>query len=120
MLRLVQLSHPVQGRRVAVVQEPQLRLIHGARSVYELAQAAIKSRRRLADEIHWSTDAPVVYDDAYAGRGQWKILPAFDHPTEAARCLVAGTGLTHNASAASRDAMHAAGHEQSLTDSMRM
>src|SRR5689334_10428258 len=122
MLRLIQLTHPIQGRRVAVVQEPHLRLIDGPRTVYELAHAAIKSGRRIADEIHWTTEAPLAYDDVYARPGQWKILPAFDHPTEPARCLVAGTGLTHNASAASRDAMHA-GPEQrheALADSMQM
>src|SRR5256885_520054 len=59
---------------------------------------------------------------AYERRGKWTILPAFDHPREPARCLVAGTGLTHNASAASRDAMHAGSgeHHETLTDSMKM
>jgi hypothetical protein len=41
-----------------------------------------------------------------------------DHPEEAARCLVSGTGLSHIRSAANRQAMHAAG--QQITDSMRM
>jgi hypothetical protein len=44
-----------------------------------------------------------------------------DHPVEAARCLVSGTGLTHIASAKNRDAMHAAPVEtEAPTDSMRM
>jgi hypothetical protein len=121
MLRLVQLNHPVQGRRVAVVQEPQLRLVDGPRSAYELAQAAIKAGRRIADVLHWTTEAPLSYDEIYDRPGPWTILPAFDHPTEPARCLVAGTGLTHNASAASRDAMHAsAAQHEPLSDSMKM
>lgn len=58
------------------------------------------------------------YDAIYALTSEWRILPAFDHPVEPARCLVAGTGLTHKASAAQRDTMHEA--VQILTDSMRM
>ena len=116
----VQLNHPIQGRRLAVVQEPQLRLIDGPRSVYELAQPRSKPAH-IADVLHWTT-TPLSYDEIYDRPGPWKILPAFDHPTEPARCLVAGTGLTHNTSAASRNAMHAvadAQHEP-LSDSMKM
>src|SRR5206468_8766986 len=93
------------------------------RSIYELAQQAIAARKRIADVIHWTTEAPLPYDEIYQRPKQWKILPAFDHPTEAARCLVAGTGLTHNASAASRDAMHAStpdAQHDALSDSMKM
>ena len=38
MLRLVQLVHPSEGRRVAVVEEPHLRLLANWCSVYELRQ----------------------------------------------------------------------------------
>jgi hypothetical protein len=58
------------------------------------------------------------YDSIYAGASHWHILPSADFPSEPARCLVSGTGLTHKASAKNREAMHAAA--QSLTDSTRM
>jgi hypothetical protein len=48
------------------------------------------------------------------------LLPAYDHPEEPARCLVTGTGLTHKASAANRQAMHAGAKPAVVTDSMRM
>jgi hypothetical protein len=60
------------------------------------------------------------YDDVHAGRSEWTLLPAFDHPAEPAHCLVTGTGLTHKASAANRDKMHQAQAAGQLTDSMRM
>ncbi len=58
------------------------------------------------------------YDEVYDGRREWRLLPAFDHPVEPARCLVSGTGLTHLASAQNRQAMHSGPAD--LTDSMRM
>jgi hypothetical protein len=60
------------------------------------------------------------YDDVHAGRSDWRLLPAFDHPHDPAHCLVTGTGLTHKASAANRDKMHQAQSSGQLTDSMRM
>jgi len=58
------------------------------------------------------------YTDIYEGRSDWKILPSIDHPDEAARCLVSGTGLTHRGSADNRQAMHAT--DADPTDSMQM
>src|SRR5947207_15949815 len=122
MLRLVQLQHPHHGRRVAIVDEPQLRLIARHTSAYALAEAAIAAQRRIADVIE-ETPERIAYDDVDDGKSDWKLLPACDHPAEPARCLVSGTGLTHNASAASRDAMHAGGAAHTPehpTDSMKM
>jgi hypothetical protein len=63
----------------------------------------------------------LAYDPVYRGHSDWRLLPAFDHPDEPARCLITGTGLTHKASAANRQAMHAGGKEQTdVSDSMRM
>src|SRR5438270_8801609 len=108
MLQLVQIKHPRHDRRVAIVDEPHLRLIERYTSAYALAEAAIAAQRRITDLIEASPEQ-MSYDDVYHGQSDWKLLPAFDHPAEPARCLVSGTGLTHNASAASRDAMHAGG-----------
>ncbi len=115
-MRLVQLQGA--GRRVAVVEEPKLRLIRCA-SVYELVRASIAGGRPLGDEVERrGSDELLDYDEVYRGESTWRILPAADHPEEPARCLVTGTGLTHMASARNRQAMH--GKEEDLTDSMRI
>jgi hypothetical protein len=122
-MHLVQLLHPDTGRAVALVRGDQLRVISGARSIYELAERASDKGATiaaLAEQSLSQDDLP--YDEIYQGRSRWTLLPAFDHPDEAARCLVTGTGLTHKASALNRQAMHAqgAGAHQPVTDSMRM
>lgn len=118
-MHLLQLSHPEEGRRIAVVEDGRLALIDGYESAYSLVHAAINNDMRLVTliEKHLSSTA-LPYDAVYSLTSEWRILPAFDHPVEPARCLVAGTGLTHKASAANRDTMHDAA--QKLTDSMRM
>src|SRR5438132_322883 len=117
-LRLVQLGARNQGRRVALVEEPKLRLLSRYESIYDLAQEAIARETRLANIIHDSlTDEKLDYDPIYPGRSEWKLLRAFDHPRAASRCLVTGTGLTHRASAENRQSMHETGIE---SDSMKM
>jgi hypothetical protein len=117
MPRLVQIQHPERGRRVAIVEEPSLHIVADFGSIYEAAQAAIRAGKRLADVLRPTAEA-IDYSETYAGRSDWKLLPAFDHPAEPARCFVMGTGLTHKASAAMRQAMH--GKPQDETDSMKM
>jgi len=118
MIRLVQLLGP-EGRRLAVVDEPRLRLLDGCDSVYDLAHACIRRNCGAAALVKEKTGEPHLdYDEVYSGRSSWNVLPAADHPSEPARCLVSGTGLTHMASAKNRDAMH--GEAQPLTDSIRM
>jgi len=117
-MRLVQLAGP-DGRRVALVEEPRLRLLRDCQSVYDLATGCLNRGIRLAEEIErLSSDEVADYDAVYAGGADWRICPSADIPFEPARCLVSGTGLTHNASAKNRDAMHAAA--QAVTDSTRM
>jgi hypothetical protein len=117
MFRLVQLIHPDEGRRVAVVEEPRLHLLPNYSSIFELAQAALRSGRPMRDLI--SQAEPLLeYEPIHNGSSQWKLLAAFDHPTEPARCFVTGTGLTHKASAENRQAMH--GDPEKLTDSMKI
>ncbi len=94
-------------------------MIDGYQSAYSLVNAALEQGLRFNTLVqNQLSDVALKYDDAYALQGDWRILPSFDHPTEAARCFVTGTGLTHKASAANRDSMHETA--QSLTDSMRM
>src|SRR6202167_3685689 len=118
-MRLVQLKAG-DVRRVAVVEEPKLRLLRDFDSVYGLAEAAIAHGGKLTSVAadHF-TDESLDYDPIYGGSAQWKLLAPMDHPQEPARCLVSGTGLTHMGSARDRASMHMA-KEKELTDSRKM
>jgi len=119
MIRLVQLQNG-GTRAVAVVEEPHLRLLKETPSIYELAVAAVADGLRLSDLVRLRAgDTRLDYDAIYADRSEWHLLAASDHPSEPARCLVSGTGLTHLGSAKNRQSMHAA-KEAELTDSMKM
>jgi hypothetical protein len=118
MTRLIQL-HDGKTRRIAIVQEPRLRLLNDFGSIYDLATAAIETNTKLPAliEKHLS-DLSLDYDPIYRGESAWKILPPIDHPTEPSRMLISGTGLTHLGSARNRQAMHTQADVE--TDSMRM
>ena len=90
-MRLIQLSGAA-GRRLAVVDGEQLRLLRTHQSVHALASAALRASLHLgqATEQDLSGDS-LEYAEIYAGTSQWRILPAVDHPDEPARCLVSGT-----------------------------
>jgi len=116
--RLIQIKRG-RVRRVALVEEPHLRLLECS-SIYELATVALAAGVTMKELVrqrymHESLD----YDPIYSGHSEWQILPAIDHPEEPARCLVSGTGLTHLGSAQNRQSMHEARPED-LTDSMKM
>jgi hypothetical protein len=119
MTRLVQLQHG-RERRVALVEEPRLRLLKTHDSVCALADAAISAGSTLTTLVHAhvSTDT-LDYDAVYAGASPWRLLSPIDHPLDPARCLVSGTGLTHLGSAQHRAAMHGKADAE-LTDSMKM
>lgn len=120
MIRLVQLKHPKQGRRVAVVEGDELSLLKGVDSVFRLAEAAIAKKISLAKKTAASRSSEsLAYDEVYSGKSKWRLLPAFDHPDEPARCLVTGTGLTHRKSAENRQAMHKDPNAP-VSDSMKM
>lgn len=117
-MRLVQLQNG-SARRVAVVDEPKLRLLD-AESVYSLAQNALAESRSLTTLVaERATNESLDYDEVYTGQSEWRLMSPIDHPREPARLLVSGTGLTHLGSAANRQAMHEM-KESELTDSMRM
>jgi hypothetical protein len=118
MARLLQLQHPANGRYVALAVNDELFLLQGVESVYALAQKALREKKPLALlATSAAKERGIPYDPIYNGESDWRILPPLDHPTEPARCLVSGTGLTHRQSAANRDKMHAAGH---VTDSRKI
>jgi len=117
-MRLIQLLNPHGERRIALVEGDRLRLLNQG-SIYSLAQIALDSASSLSDVAASSLSSETLsYDELYEGRSDWRILPSIDHPDEATRCLVSGTGLTHKGSADNRQAMHAA--DETPTDSRRM
>lgn len=127
-MRLIQLHHPDQGRRVAKVDEPQLTLLNEKyKSCYGLFAEIIENNRSADEFINDQlTDQKMEYDSVYKGseyKGseKWQILPAFDHPESPLHCMLSGTGLTHKASAENRQQMHEklAGDDD-ITDSMEI
>jgi hypothetical protein len=120
MSRIVQLTHGAL-RRVALVDEPHLRLLEDTASTHALVSTAIDTGRTLSELVGERATGPALaYDEVYEGRSTWKLLPPIDHPGEPARCLVSGTGLTHLGSARDRDAMHDVQQSEAPTDSIRM
>jgi len=119
MTRLIQIARGSE-RKVALVEEPKLRLLGHTSSIYSLAQEAITSGTKLTALVQkkLSNDA-LDYDPIYKGESDWRVLLPIDHPDEPTRCLVSGTGLTHLGSARDRQDMHAIAAEN-LTDSMKM
>ncbi len=119
MTRLVQLKKG-RVRRVALVEEPHLRVLDGCNSVYELAKSAIRAGSKLSDLAKRRlTMERLDYDLVYSGRSEWRLLPPIDHPEEPSRCMISGTGLTHLGSARDRQSMHAVVSDE-MTDSMKM
>jgi len=116
-MRLVQFELHNGQRRVGVVDGTQLREVQGARSVRELALAAIEAGEGLAQHVD-SLGLGASHDYA-ALLAELKVLPPLDHP-DPAHMLISGTGLTHLGSASARDKMHQAGDDTALTDTMRI
>ena len=118
-MRLVQIQNG-SNRRVALVEEPKLQLLAKANSVYDLAAAAEAKQISLSQLIRESiSNEALNYDEVYAGKSPWRLLPPIDHPQEPARCLISGTGLTHLGSANNRQAMHSAS-EVEMNDSIKI
>ena len=123
---LVQLTHPTEGRRIALVEEPSLLSLLSFTTIYDLAQHCIAHNVPLSHQARsLATGEILPYDDVYNQTSPWRLLPPIDVPDVPSRVLVAGTGLTHLGSARERQAMHLVGQPQQetptiLTDSMRM
>jgi hypothetical protein len=117
MMRLVQIQKGLE-RRVALVEEPSLRLLIGVNTIYELV-TGWRTGVSLSTLIKQkATNERLNYDDIYLGKSEWRLLLPIDHPDDVSRCLVSGTGLTHLGSAKNRQAMHSAA--QTETDSMKI
>jgi hypothetical protein len=123
MIRLVQIEDS-KSRRVALVEEPDLVLLEGAESVYELAVACVREGASLGARVRALANGErISYDDVYSGKADWHLMSPIDVPGAPERVLVSGTGLTHLGSAKDRQNMHLqAGDDQAkpMTDSMRM
>lgn len=127
-MRLVQIARGGETR-VALVEEPELRLLTGVGSVVELAQRCVEEGRGLEETARsLAGEERLSYDAVYAGRGAWRLLAPVHAPEGASRLLISGTGLTHLGSARQRQAMHLLGkdaekaqvEDAAMTDSMRI
>jgi hypothetical protein len=120
-MRLVQFLSDTGARRVgrAAADGRSIEPLRGHATTCELAQAALRANRRLAEfaaglEADAPLEMPVLLRDG-------RVLAPLDHP-DPAHCLITGTGLTHVGSAQARNAMHQvqATEEAKLSDSMKM
>ena len=106
------------GSRTTVAREGETaRLIPGARSVLELANAALAAGRGLAEEARARGQGLAV--DLRAALREGRVLSPVDHP-DPTHLHLTGTGLTHLGSASTRNSMHAKADPETLTDSMKM
>ena len=120
-MRIVQLDHSQYGRKTAVAEGEELRLLHSCETTYACALTAMIRGEALQETIEsLLCDETLPYEEIYSGSSEWRLLAPLDHPEEPARCFVGGTGLTHSKGAKNRDAMHAAPAKETLTDSMRI
>jgi hypothetical protein len=118
-LLLVQFLDPGDRRQAGRVSDDgqSILALDAADGVRGLAQAALEQGCSLAEVVEHSAQDSIYHYADLVARG--RLLSPVDHP-DAAHCLLSGTGLTHRASAAGRDAMHAAAQVGRETDSMRM
>ncbi|MDQ2842302.1 MAG: GguC protein [Acidobacteriota bacterium] len=120
-MRLVQVLRAAE-RRVGLVDGERLRLldVRLGPDIYSLAMTATDGGGDLSAAVERAAGAESAdYTAIYEGVSEWRVLPAFDHPGDAAHCMVSGTGLTHKASAENRAAMHKRSQGE-MTDSTRM
>ena len=118
-MHLVQFELPNGERRVGVVDNGQVREVEDARSVRDLALAAIEAGGSLEQQVQ-SLGLGASHDYAQLLK-DLRILPPLDHP-DPAHMLVSGTGLTHLGSASARDKMHQHDGqvEAGMTDTMKI
>jgi hypothetical protein len=117
-MRLSQITDENGKRALVVTARGESRLVKGARSTVQLAQAVSEAgttfKKLIADRgVGKAVDLKAAYKEG-------RVLPPVDHP-DPAHVYVTGTGLTHLGSAEGRDKMHKKLEEPAaLTDSMKM
>jgi hypothetical protein len=119
IMRLVQLLSEKDERKVALVNEEELLLLQGYKSIYEIVLASLLNEKSIREIINKALSGDKLdYQKVWKGTTNWNWLPCFDHPNDVNACMVSGTGLTHKASAENRNKMHDAA--VTLTDSLKM
>jgi hypothetical protein len=117
-MRLAQITDENGKRALVVTARGESRLVKGARTTLQLAEAAIAAGTTLKKLVaERGVGKPVDLAAAYK---EGRVLIPVDHPDPAHLC-VTGTGLTHLGSAEGRDKMHKSlADPAALTDSMKM
>jgi hypothetical protein len=117
-MRLSQITDENGKRALLVTARGESRLVKGARTTLQLAEAAIAAGASLKKLIaERGVGKPVDLAAAYK---EGRVLTPVDHP-DPAHLYVTGTGLTHLGSAEGRDKMHKKLEQPAaLTDSMKM
>ena len=108
------------GRRVVATDAGGSWFVGRYKTVYEMANAAIAKKTTLAAIVKAAGRKGNADPAALLKAG--RVLPPIDH-SDPTHLHIAGTGLTHLGSAATRDSMHqkvSAVAEEVLTDSMKM
>ena len=118
-MNIVQYITEKNKRAVGVVAGDGLHVVKGVTSTIQLAQRALKEKKKLASLAKaLSSERPESYEAVLKEK---RILPPVTHD-DPAHCIITGTGLTHLGSASARDSMHKKldGGEVALTDSLKM
>lgn len=118
-MRIIQFEKEDGLRCVGKVVQERVYLLNGINTTHELAIKAIEEGRKLSDLVNeLSSDNYYNYESLIINN---KVLPPIDH-SDSAHCIIAGTGLTHLASASARDHMHQCDSKKKteLTPSLQM
>jgi hypothetical protein len=120
-MHLIQFTHPKHGRRVGIIEEPNVILLSkGITSSYQLFNEIINNNKSSLQTIDaLKTTEVIKYDVVYHSKDGFRIFPPMDC-VDPMYCIISGTGLTHKASAENRQKMHDQQKAASLTDSMKM
>jgi hypothetical protein len=121
-MNLIQLQHPLSGRKVGLVREPFVILLDPAiTSTYQFFKGCLAGAKTVAESIEKVlSKEQLEYSAIHESKRDWKMLPPIDCPDDPMKCMLSGTGLTHKASATNRQKMHEQEKVLSLTDSMKM
>ena len=70
MIRLVQITHPAQGRRIAMVDGADLKILSGGPSAYDAALAAFDRNEAFENYLRaLPVESTVAYDPVHDGSG---------------------------------------------------
>ncbi len=121
-MNLLQLEHPKHGRRVGLVEEPNVILLdESVTNTYDLFVEVINEGKKVGPTLtDLKTGQGLEYDLIYESRSEWRILPPIDLTNDPMKCILTGTGLTHKASAENRNKMHQGEKTEEVTDTIKM